>query len=374
LVIEGGNSLKPIKVLALTKYGRLGASSRLRSLQYLPWLHKADVLVAVQSLLSDTVLAARYRRGTYSVGQLVLGYFARIQAMLRRKQFDVLWIEKEALPWMPLWLERRLLKGVPYVLDFDDAVFHNYDLHPNTVLRYFWGRRLDHLMTHARLVVGGNSYLAQRAHDAGTKWVEVLPTVIDLDRYPATTVTPRTSSKRIPRIVWIGTPSTAIYLQMLCSPLQILAKSHEFLLRVIGARGIEMPGVQVEELAWSEDTEVGHISECTVGVMPLLDSMWERGKCGYKLIQYMACSLPVVASNVGVNSEIVRQGESGFLANTPEEWVAALGTLLSDRALALQMGEIGRGRVEQLYCTQKSGPKLAALLRSVAEGQSQCVE
>jgi len=122
-------------------------------------------------------------------------------------------------------------------------------------------------------------------------------------------------------------------------------------------------------LPWSEETEVAQISDCTVGVMPLLDTMWERGKCGYKLIQYMACGLPVVASDVGVNSEIVQQGHNGFLVKTPEEWVAALGALLSDQALALQMGSAGRERVEQVYCTQIAGPKLAALLRSAAGGQ-----
>jgi glycosyltransferase involved in cell wall biosynthesis len=223
-------------------------------------------------------------------------------------------------------------------------------------------------MAHAALVVGGNSYLAQRARDAGAKWVEVLPTVIDLDRYPATAPTRPIPSDHIPRIVWIGSPTTATYLQMLAGPLQTLAKSHAFVLRVIGGGCVDMPGVQVEELPWSEATEVAQISGCTVGVMPLLDTMWERGKCGYKLIQYMACSLPVVASDVGVNSEIVQQGGNGFLAKTPEEWVAALGTLLSDQALALQMGSAGRKRVEQLYCIQKAGPKLAALLRSAAGG------
>jgi hypothetical protein len=123
LDIERGNALKPIKLLALTKYGRLGASSRLRSLQYVPWLQDADVLVTVQSLLPDAVLQARYRRGTYRPSQLLSSYISRIQSLRHRHQFDVVWIEKEALPWMPLWLEAALLTGTPYVLDFDDAIF-----------------------------------------------------------------------------------------------------------------------------------------------------------------------------------------------------------------------------------------------------------
>jgi glycosyltransferase involved in cell wall biosynthesis len=103
--------------------------------------------------------------------------------------------------------------------------------------------------------------------------------------------------------------------------------------------------------------------------MPLLDSPWEQGKCGYKLIQYMACGLPVVASSVGVNSEIVESGVNGFLADTPDEWVVTLGRLLGDQAFSRQMGLAGRQRVERLYCIQKTGPKLSELLRAVARGQ-----
>jgi glycosyltransferase involved in cell wall biosynthesis len=365
--MAGGNSLKKIKVLALTKFGRQGASSRIRSLQYLPLLQDAGIDVTVQALLPNAMLQARYESGSYSAALLLSCYAARIKALLGRHQFDVIWIEKEALPWMPLWLELLLLSGVPYVLDFDDAVFHNYDQHPNALVRSFFGQRLDGLMARSALVVGGNGYLTQRARQAGAKWVEVLPTVVDLGRYVVAATTRADFTIHTPRIVWIGSPTTVTYLQLLYAPLQTLAKSHSFVLRVIGGRGVEISGVQVEEVSWTEETEVARIGECDVGVMPLLDSMWERGKCGYKLIQYMACGLPVVASNVGVNSEIVQQGVNGFLASTPQEWVAALGNVLSDQALALQMGAEGRKRVEQTYCTSVAGPRLAELLRTVAE-------
>jgi glycosyltransferase involved in cell wall biosynthesis len=368
LDITWGNALKTVKVLALTKYGRLGASSRLRSLQYLPWLQRADLAVTVQSLLSDADLQERYQNGGYGLGPLLSGYVARLNALWQRRQFDVLWIEKEALPWMPLLLERLLLAGVPYVLDYDDAVFHNYDKHSNSLLRYFFGQRLDGLMAQSALVIGGNGYLAQRARDAGAKWVEVLPTVIDLERYSLPPSISSMDSGRVPRIVWIGSPTTEPYLQLLCEPLRMLAKSHAFVLRVIGGGGVDLPGVQVEAVPWAEETEVASISECAVGVMPLLDSVWERGKCGYKLIQYMACGLPVVASNVGVNPEIVQQGENGYLASSPDEWVVALGALLADQVIASRMGSSGRSRVERLYCLQKTGPQLAALLRAAAGG------
>jgi len=363
--------VKAYKVLALTKYGRLGASSRMRFLQYLPWLQQAGIEVTIRPLLSDELLQTRYQSGAYGLWPLMGAYADRCRALLQRLDFDVLWIEKEALPWAPLWVEHALLRGVPYVLDFDDAVFHQYDQHSHAWVRYLYGRRLDGLMTNAALVVGGNNYLAQRARDAGARWVKVVPTVIDLDRYHVRTDMPVMGE--LPRIVWIGSPSTARYLNLLIEPLRILAGVQPFILRVIGGGMVDMAGVQVEAVPWSEETEVENIRACDVGVMPLVNSSWERGKCGYKLIQYMACGLPVVASNVGVNSDIVQDSQNGFLVNTPNEWVTALGKLLADRLLRSQMGLSGRQLVEQIYCIQQTGPKVATLLQAVADKSEVCV-
>lgn len=367
---------KPVRVLVLTKYGRLGASSRLRSLQYLPWLQRAGMQVTVQSLLSDDQLLARYHRGAYAALQLLQAYASRCRALLQRHQFDVIWIEKEALPWWPLWIEQGLLSHVPYVLDFDDAIFHNYDQHSSSFVRLAFGKRLDGLMAKAALVVGGNNYLAQRARDAGTPWVEVIPTVIDLDRYPPRAnpfVAVSTPAKPL-KIVWIGTPGNVRYLQLIREPLQALAAKHSFVLRVIGATELNIPGVQVEVLPWSENTEVQLISDSDIGVMPLQDSPWEKGKCGYKLIQYMACGLPVVASAIGVNPEIVEHGSNGYLATTPQEWVASLGQLLRDESLRMQMGFAGRKCVEKNYCIQQTGPRLAAMLQTVSTREEICAD
>lgn len=363
--------MRPIKVLALTKYGRQGASSRIRFLQYLPWLEQGGIQVTVQPLLSDEMLQAMYQRGRYGMASLLKAYAIRFRALLTRRQFDLVWIEKEALPWVPLWVEHALLRGVPYVLDLDDAVFHNYDQHRSSWVRWLYGRRVDELMARSALVTGGNHYLAQRAHDANARWVEVLPTVVDLDRYPASARTHSlTAANGVPRIVWIGSPTTAQYLQLLRLPLQALARTQAFVLRVVGSGEdeVDMPGVQVEVVAWSEATEVSCIRACDVGIMPLQDSPWERGKCGYKLIQYMACGLPVVASDVGVNPEIVQQGVNGFLARSHDDWLVALQQLLSDPSLRARMGQAGRQRVEQRYCMRRTGPLVVNWLRQAAEG------
>lgn len=144
---------EPLRVLVLAKYGSLGASSRLRILQYLPLLREAGLEVTVQPLLSDELLQARYRDGGYGLFPLVRAYADRCRVLLRRRHFDLVWIEKEALPWWPLWFESALLRGVPYALDYDDAVFHNYDRHANLMVRRVFGRRIDGLMAGAALVV-----------------------------------------------------------------------------------------------------------------------------------------------------------------------------------------------------------------------------
>lgn len=350
-----------LKILFLTRYGQLGASSRLRSHQFLPQLISAGIACVVSSLFDDDMLQYKYCHGKYKYFAVFIAYCRRIWALMHRYQFDAIWIEKETLPYMPTWLEKQLLRGIPYCMDFDDAIFHNYDQHPVALVRYLFGRKIDNMMATATLVVAGNEYLAARARQSGAPWVEVVPTVIDLERY-----LPR-SQPALPKtqfvIGWIGSSSTTKYLQILAAPLAKLSEHFSLRFRVIGGGYLNLPGVEIEYLPWSESTEVSLLQGCDIGVMPLLDSPWERGKCGYKLIQYMACGLPVVASPVGVNCEIVRNGENGFLADADEVWVDALSKLMCDAGLRLKMGAAGRKMVEERYCVQRVAVRLIGLLQ-----------
>jgi glycosyltransferase involved in cell wall biosynthesis len=364
---QGGNPLKGLSVLALPRYDRLGASSRLRIWQYLPHLRNAQWQVQSEPLIREAELKDRYTHGRYVWRTLVAAYLRRSYALIFYRDCRVVWIEKEAMPWMPLWIERLALMGAPYVLDYDDAVFHQYDLHPSIWVRCIYGQRLDGLIAGAALVIAGNSYLAARASRAGATRVEILPTVIDLDRYPEPVAHKSHDVSRLPRIVWIGSPTTVAYLRLLAEPLRGLSLQIPFKLRVIGCANFEMTGVQVEAMDWSENTEVSDISDCEIGIMPLPDTPWEQGKCGYKLIQYMACGLPVVASPVGANLEIVQPGKNGYLADSNDAWVSALTDLLQSDLLRQRMGVCGRQDVESRYCLQKTGPVLASLLSSVVQ-------
>ena len=279
----------------------------------------------------------------------------------------MIWIEKELLPFLPATFEHWLLRGRAYVLDFDDALFHNYDLSRSAFIRRLLGRKIDRLMAGARLVTVGNSYLEARAVAAGAARVERLPSAIDLNRYPATIgkdASEANGGKLV--VVWIGSPATVHYLDIVQGPLRWLAARVPMQLRVIGASAPDWPGVPALSVAWTADTEAGQIAAGDVGIMPLHDRPWERGKCGYKLIQYMACGLPVVASPVGMNVDIVSVGSDGFLAASSDEWEETLAQLALDPKLREAMGRRGRTKVESQYSLQVVAPRLVTLLREAA--------
>lgn len=354
-----------MKVLFLGRYEDMGASTRLRSLQYLPYLKKDGIEVTVSPLLSNEYLRQLYTTRSRSLAPMMQSYFRRFRQLLTTGQYDLVWIEKELFPMLPAWAERYLVRK-PYVVDYDDATFHFYDQHPKGIVRRLMGRKIDVVMKNAALVVAGNDYLAQRAKQAGAKRVENIPTVIDLEKYP---YEQNSSQNDTPfTIGWIGSPATAKYLKMIQPALKLFCDSHsDVQIMLIGAGDIDLSDLPIQNVAWMEDTEVANVQQMDVGIMPLPDDHWERGKCGYKLIQYMACGKPVIASPVGVNQEIVKEGVNGFLAQNTEEWVAAFKTLYEDVSLRGHMGGSSRKIVEGRYCLQVTAPKLSELLQSASK-------
>jgi len=349
-----------VKILALTRYGRKGASSRMRFEQFVPAFEELGIQVVVAPLLRDAYLDRLYAGQPRSWAGIAGDYLARLPWLMRANQYDFLWIEKELFPDFPAWFELFLEKwGIRYAVDYDDAIFHNYDLSKNP-WRHQLTKKIDAVMQHASLVVCGNAYLAQRAFSVGARRVEVIPTVIDLDRYMV-----RKNDAPGKLIVgWIGSSATVKYLDIVVPALRILAKEFPLKLCVIGA-DLAVNGIDVDCLPWSERDEVTQIQSFDIGIMPLVDSPWERGKCGYKLIQYMACGIPVVASPVGVNQEIVENDRSGYLASETEAWVGALRSLANSSDRRHQFGARGRTLVEDRYCLQVAAPQLASVFKNV---------
>jgi glycosyltransferase involved in cell wall biosynthesis len=270
-------------------------------------------------------------------------------------------IYREALPVGPPIVE-SLLAGakVPLVYDFDDAVFL-----PNTSDANRWIAALKRpqktgaIIRRCDQVIAGNEYLASYARRFNPS-VHVIPTAIDVDLFVPRTE-PRHPETRLV-IGWIGTPTTASYLTPLAPALRALAGTHRFEFRVAGSTNpMAFEGVDTANVAWSLDTEVELFNDCDIGVYPLPDDDWARGKCGFKAIQFMSCGVPVVASPVGVNREIVQDGVNGFLASTPDQWRLKLAALIDDPDLRRRIGAAGRRTIQERYSLQVTAPRVAAV-------------
>lgn len=356
-----------MKVAFLTRYANLGASSRVRAYQFASALAALGIEASFWPLLSDRYLSLRYANQRAPL-EVLACYWKRVRDITALRSADILWIEKELLPYVPAKIEEWLIGARRYVLDLDDAIFHNYDLAGSIFVRSLLGRKIDRLMKGATLVTAGNAYLANRATAAGSRRVEQLPSVVDLGRYRtrALASVPARADDATLRVVWIGSPSTVRYLELVREPFERAARERSVSLHVIGAVPPRWHGVETVSVAWSVQSEATAIAACDVGIMPLSDTPWERGKCGYKLIQYMACGLPVIASPVGINVEIVAAGTDGFLAATDSQWTEGLLRLARDPDLRRQMGAQGRAKVERDFSVQAVAPRMAALLKEAA--------
>jgi glycosyltransferase involved in cell wall biosynthesis len=330
-------------------------------MQYIPYLSGAGFDVEVASLFDAEYLDEMYA-GRRSIASMKRYYVNRLYQL--RSSADLVWLEKEALPWIPWPIEKLVWpKNIPVVSDFDDAIFHRYDQSRHGVVRTALGRKIDHVMRASKVVFAGNEYLAERARKAGAERVEIVPTVLDTKAYTPGQI--ENPDGRV-RLGWVGTPETwSSFASQYADMLSDEASKLGAVCRIVGAEAVSRFEEPFEFLPWSEETEVATIKGMDIGLMPLPDTPWTRGKCGYKLIQYMACGLPVVASPVGVNTEIVEHGVNGFLAETQDEWRAAIRTLINNPELRIKMGQEGRRKVEMRYSLQIQAPRIVKILQDI---------
>ena len=355
------------RILVLTKYPRMGASSRLRTLQYLPLLEEQGFEFTVQSLFDDNYLKNLYSHNARSKAVLGKLYLKRLLTLFTVKNYDAIWIEKEISPYLPAFAEKALaLLGIKYIVDYDDAIFHNYDLSNNKLIKMFLSKKIDKVMKNASYVLAGNSYLAERARLAGAKKIQLLPTVVDHLKYKKN----NQSDQDILTVGWIGSPSTQKYVVEILPELLTAYQEHPFRLLLVGATADisnELIGLDVDIRDWNEHTEADLINLMDIGIMPLKDGPWEKGKCGYKLIQYMACEVSVIASDVGVNSEVIEGDAAGLLARQQSDWSQALLQLLASAELRRNYGKAGRAIVENKYSIEAQLPVLTKVLSSLAK-------
>lgn len=353
------------RILFLTRYGYLGASSRYRFFQYFSFFRNEGFACKVSTLFDDVYLTNRYKFRKMKFSDLLRGLWRRLSALFSIHKYDLIVLEKEFIPFFLPLFERYLgIVGIPYIVDFDDAIFHRYDCNGNIIIRHLLGNKIKAVMRNAQCVVAGNEYLADYARKAGAKEVAIIPTVVDMSRYENY----RKNGKSVFTVGWIGSPTTSPYLKKIAAALAEVCKEGRARVILIGSGEITIPGVSFEIRDWSEDREIEYLRECDVGIMPLPDESWERGKCGLKLIQYMALGLPVVASPVGVNVDIVDDGINGYLVADIQEWISALCTLRDDPEKRRSMGQIGREKVKEKYSLQVNAPLFSRLFNNVING------
>lgn len=353
-----------MKVLFLTHSGRQDSSSRVRLLQYIPFFKQNGIEVDVSSLLSDEYVLSMINGNSIKsyLNLIFFGYWNRIKILFKLKSYDLIIIHKEIFPYFPALVERLIyLMKIAYVVDYDDATFHKYDNHKNWFVRFFLGKKIDRIMKFSNAVIIGNEYLSSRAQLSGANRIEIVPSVVDLNKYKEVKIN---YNKELV-VGWIGSPSTGKYLLEIKSIFKLLKKEFDVRFVFVGCNKDTVKELPVEVCPWSEETEVQLIKSFDIGIMPLKNSLWEKGKCGYKLIQYMACGIPVVASPIGINTQIVQNGTNGFLAKDIIGWEVALRKLLTDESLRRKMGKNGRKRVEEEYSAQVQSKKLIKIINSL---------
>ncbi|HVQ07448.1 MAG TPA: glycosyltransferase family 4 protein [Allosphingosinicella sp.] len=356
-----------MKILALTKYDVRAASTRQRFVQYVPYLSAHGIEVEISPLLGDAYLRNLAQGVSTSRAGILPRYLGRARRLLR-KDFDLLWVQYDVFPYLPSLFERLAgLGGKPIVCDFDDAIFHLYDQHKRALVRRFLGSKLAPLLSRAAACICGNAYLQAYA----ARWCPnsvVIPTVVDTERYlPA----PRKADRQArPVVGWIGSPTTWANVEPLLPTILPLLAELNADFHVVGAGPAARGIAGVTAIEWAEDREIAAVQAMDIGIMPLLDRPFQRGKCGYKLIQYMACGLAVVASPIGVNRTIVEDGATGLLADGPGDWARALRRLIADPELRRRMGAEGRRRAVAHYSLASQQGILLETLRAAAEGRA----
>ncbi len=251
LAPSGEPAPKRLKLHAFTRYSWLAPSSRYRLMQFVPILSELGIDVEIEALFGPWYTDCLVKGKRRPIWRIAGAYLKRIASLRRAAKADLIWIEKELLPWLPWWMERLALAGTPpRILDLDDSQFHRYDQHGWWLIRALLGRRIDRAMETADLVTCGSPYIAERARRAGASGVIGLPTVLDLSRYPKSPPPRRAEDEFV--IGWIGLPQNARYLEALKAPLLEFAKETKLRIIVVGGRANVLDGLPVEFRDWDE--------------------------------------------------------------------------------------------------------------------------
>ena len=353
-------------ILFLTPYPLNSApSQRFRFEQYLPFFKKEGISYKVVSFLDEKTWAVFYKKG-YTLQKIIgiiKGIINRHWIVFSLHQYDKLFIHREACLVGSAyfeWLYAKVFrKNIIY--DFDDAIWIKDVSEVNKKLSWLkFPNKTDKIISYANIIIAGNNYLANYALQFN-KNVKVIPTTIDINYHFSHKVFKQ--NEKI-RIGWTGTITTNNHLKLLFPVLvEIKKKYPQVELVMISNAPIIDSSIEINYLKWDRATEINDLSSFDIGIMPLPNDEWAKGKCGFKGLQYMALGIPTIMSPVGVNNEIISDGENGFLATSEADWIEKLSRLIESKELREKTGKAGRKTVVERYSIEANREKYLSIFQ-----------
>jgi glycosyltransferase involved in cell wall biosynthesis len=351
-----------MKILFLVPYPTEGASNRIRVEQFVPYLTEAGYRCRIRPFATKRFFRILYddRRYVEKAFWFLICTLNRMCDLVRALRYDLVFIHREAYPFGGPFFERILsFMKKKIVFDFDDAIFLPNTSRTNIYIERFKSPgKTAEIIGMSRHVIAGNGYLANFA-SRFNKDVVVIPSSADTDAYCPR---PRTGTREGVVIGWVGSKTTVNFLNDMEDVFrEISARFRNVTFKFIGAR-YSREGLNVINVPWSLEGEASEIRDLDIGIMPMPDNDWTRGKCGFKIILYMACGLAIVSSPVGVNKEIIKDGKNGALAASKDEWVKKLSALIEDGDLRRRLGKEGRRTVEEYYSVKRNAPQFIKVI------------
>lgn len=357
-----------MKVLFLTRYPIEGASSRYRVYQYVPHLERLGVTCHVESFMDRSLYELSFTPGRtpQKIAATLGAARRRWRTLQTHREFDLVYMQRELFPFGPPWAERWLKRsGARLVFDYDDALFIKKPsrYNPLSTLLRSSEKTLD-IFRICDCVVAGNDWLRDMAAQYCKRAVTI-DVAEDAHRVP---VRSRYDDDGGVLIGWLGSKSTVKYLRLVEDALrEVYARHPAIRFEIVGGGEFELSGLPVAHTEWSFESEIAALSRFDIGIMPLPMEEWSRGKSGGKARTYMASGVPPVCTRIGYNTELVRHGETGFLCETRDEWVAALSALIEDAQLRRQMATAARADVEDRFSPAGQAEKMFELFRELVD-------
>jgi len=341
-------------------------SQRFRFEQYFDYLNKNGIQTEFSYLISQKQDPILYSKGGLigKAGIFFSSFRKRLTDLKNLKSYDFVFIQREAFLTGTTFFEKKIKKsGVPIIFDFDDSIWLPDRNEVNRNLAWLKNpKKTQEIIALADTVVAGNEYLADFSSTYNES-VIVIPTTIDtieyqpIDHKPSEQVT----------IGWSGSFSTIKHFEESLKALQIIKADFldKVIFKVIGDSNFQNEKLSIQGQAWNKETEVEDLNTFNIGIMPLPDDDWSKGKCGLKGLQYMALEIPTIMSPVGVNTEIIQDGVNGFLASSDEEWVEKLTLLIENPDLRQKLGKAGRQTVIEKYSVEANKHKYLEIFNGV---------